>query len=89
MASNWRSRQGLHDYLSTARIVGIEGLDTRALTRHLRESGAMRVGISTVESDPAKLLEKVKASAEMTGAKIVTGTHDLFGHSDVKLADDA
>ncbi len=51
-------------------MVGISGIDTRALTRHLRESGAMRVGISTVETDPAKLLEKVKASAEMTGANL-------------------
>lgn len=68
--SNWRSRRSLDDELKAQGVVGISGIDTRALTRHLRESGAMRVGISTVETDPAKLLEKVKASAEMTGANL-------------------
>ncbi|MEV5002061.1 glutamine-hydrolyzing carbamoyl-phosphate synthase small subunit [Nocardioides sp. LML1-1-1.1] len=68
--SNWRSRRSLDDELRAQGVVGISGIDTRALTRHLRESGAMRVGISTVETDPAKLLEKVKASAEMTGANL-------------------
>ena len=68
--SNWRSRRTLDDELRAQGVVGISGIDTRALTRHLRESGAMRVGISTVETDPAKLLEKVKASAEMTGANL-------------------
>lgn len=68
--SNWRSQRSLDDELKAQGVVGISGIDTRALTRHLRESGAMRVGISTVETDPAKLLEKVKASAEMTGANL-------------------
>ncbi len=68
--SNWRSRRSLDDELKAQGVVGISGIDTRALTRHLRESGAMRVGISTVETDPARLLEKVKASAEMTGANL-------------------
>lgn len=68
--SNWRSQRSLDDELRAQGVVGISGIDTRALTRHLRESGAMRVGISTVETDPAKLLEKVKASAEMTGANL-------------------
>ena len=44
--SNWRSRQQVHDYLQEAKIVGIEGLDTRALTRHLREHGSQQ-GIIT------------------------------------------
>jgi carbamoyl-phosphate synthase small subunit len=68
--SNWRSRRSLDDELAAQGVVGISGIDTRALTRHLRERGAMRVGISTVETDPARLLEKVKASAEMTGANL-------------------
>ena len=68
--SNWRSRRSLDDELKAQGIVGIQGIDTRALTRHLRDSGAMRVGISTVETDPEKLLAKVKASAEMTGANL-------------------
>ena len=68
--SNWRSQRSLHDDLRDQGVVGISGVDTRALTRHLRERGAMRVGISTVETDPEKLLDKVKASAEMTGADL-------------------
>ena len=43
-------------------------VDTRAITRHLRERGAMRVGVSSVETDPAALLERVRAQPEMTGA---------------------
>ena len=68
--SNWRSQRSLHDDLRDQGVVGISGVDTRALTRHLRERGAMRVGISTVETDPEKLLDKVKASAEMAGADL-------------------
>lgn len=68
--SNWRSRRSLDDDLKAQHIVGIQGVDTRALTRHLRESGAMRVGISSIDTDPAKLLDKVKASAEMSGANL-------------------
>ncbi|MBM9458831.1 glutamine-hydrolyzing carbamoyl-phosphate synthase small subunit [Nocardioides sp. zg-536] len=68
--SSWRSRRTLDDELRAQGVVGISGVDTRALTRHLRERGAMRVGISTVETDPAVLLEKVKASAEMAGSNL-------------------
>ena len=69
-ASNWRSERSLDDELRDQGVVGISGIDTRALTRHLRDRGAMRVGISTVEHDPHALLEKVHASAEMTGAAL-------------------
>ncbi|SFC78588.1 carbamoyl-phosphate synthase small subunit [Nocardioides terrae] len=68
--SNWRSRRTLDDELREQGIVGIAGVDTRALTRHLRERGAMRVGISTVEADPEALLARVRESAEMTGAEL-------------------
>jgi carbamoyl-phosphate synthase small subunit len=68
--SNWRSRRSLDEELKAQGVVGISGIDTRALTRHLRERGAMRVGISTIETDPERLLEKVKASAEMSGANL-------------------
>jgi len=70
-ASNWRSQRSLDDELRTQGIVGISGIDTRALTRHLRERGAMRVGIfsgSSAQADPAALLQRVKASPEMVGA---------------------
>ncbi|WP_101831921.1 glutamine-hydrolyzing carbamoyl-phosphate synthase small subunit [Frankia canadensis] len=70
--SNWRSRGRLDDELAAAGIVGISGIDTRALTRHLRERGAMRCGISSVlgEEEPAGLLERVRRSPEMVGADL-------------------
>jgi carbamoyl-phosphate synthase small subunit len=68
--SSWRSRRTLDDALREQGVVGIAGVDTRALTRHLRERGAMRVGISTVESDPEALLARVQESAEMTGLEL-------------------
>jgi carbamoyl-phosphate synthase small subunit len=58
--SNWRSRGSLGDYLKENNIVGIEGIDTRALTRHIRNQGAQMGIISTVEDDPKKLHEKAK-----------------------------
>jgi carbamoyl-phosphate synthase small subunit len=51
-------------------VVGISGIDTRALTRHLRERGAMRVGVSSVERDPAALRRRVLASPGMVGADL-------------------
>ncbi|HET8959096.1 glutamine-hydrolyzing carbamoyl-phosphate synthase small subunit [Nocardioides sp.] len=68
--SNWRARRSLDEELREQGVVGISGVDTRALTRHLRERGAMRVGISTTESDPEVLLERVRASAEMAGSEL-------------------
>jgi carbamoyl-phosphate synthase small subunit len=70
--SNWRSVRPLDEELRIQGVVGISGIDTRALTRHLRERGAMRVGISTTESDPQALLERVLASASMTGAELAS-----------------
>ncbi|MGI8760820.1 MAG: glutamine-hydrolyzing carbamoyl-phosphate synthase small subunit [Jatrophihabitantaceae bacterium] len=69
-ASNWRSRRSLEDELAAHGIVGISGIDTRALTRHLRERGAMRCAISTVDTDPQSLLQKVIASPRMLGADL-------------------
>ena len=68
--SNWRSRRSLDDALREQGVVGISGVDTRALTRHLRERGAMRVGISTTETDPGALLQRVRESGEMAGANL-------------------
>ncbi|MDA8388493.1 MAG: glutamine-hydrolyzing carbamoyl-phosphate synthase small subunit, partial [Nitrospiraceae bacterium] len=59
--SNWRSHAPLGQYLKEHGITAIEGIDTRALTRHLRENGAQTGIISTVEADPARLLEKARA----------------------------
>jgi len=71
MRSNWRSNRSLDSALRAQGVIGIAELDTRALTRHLRERGAMRVGISTVEDDVEALLAKVLASPPMAGANLV------------------
>ncbi|WP_326612949.1 glutamine-hydrolyzing carbamoyl-phosphate synthase small subunit [Streptomyces scopuliridis] len=70
--SNWRSRRSLDDELVAQGVVGISGIDTRALTRHLRERGAMRVGIFSGASlaDEATLLARVQEAPEMTGANL-------------------
>ena len=70
MPSSWRARRSLPDELVQQGVVGISGVDTRALTRHLRDRGAMRVGVSSVETDPAALLERVLASPKMAGADL-------------------
>ncbi|MBO4164631.1 MULTISPECIES: glutamine-hydrolyzing carbamoyl-phosphate synthase small subunit [Micromonospora] len=70
IGSNWRATGGLEDRLGVEGVVGIAGVDTRALTRHLRERGAMRVGISSVEDDPRALLERVRQSPQMVGADL-------------------
>ncbi|WP_442916493.1 glutamine-hydrolyzing carbamoyl-phosphate synthase small subunit [Lentzea sp. DG1S-22] len=70
--SNWRSRRGLDEELANQGVVGISGLDTRTLTRHIREQGAMRAGVfSGAElTDDASMVEQVKASAQMVGANL-------------------
>ncbi|MCF6508200.1 glutamine-hydrolyzing carbamoyl-phosphate synthase small subunit [Blastococcus sp. MG754426] len=67
--SNWRATGGLDDELAAQGVVGISGVDTRALTRHLRDRGAMRAGIST-ELDAEALLARVTAAASMSGADL-------------------
>jgi carbamoyl-phosphate synthase small subunit len=68
--SNWRSLRSLDDELGEQRIVGISGIDTRALTRHLRERGAMRCGVSSLDLDPDSMLAKVHTSPSMVGADL-------------------
>jgi carbamoyl-phosphate synthase small subunit len=68
--SNWRASGSLDEELARQGVVGISGVDTRALTRHLRERGAMRVGISSVESDSNALLARVREAPAMTGAAL-------------------
>jgi carbamoyl-phosphate synthase small subunit len=70
IASSWRARRELDDYLRAENVPGIAIRGTRLLTRRVREQGAMRAAISTVESDPGALLERVLASPEMTGADL-------------------
>ncbi|GLY96076.1 glutamine-hydrolyzing carbamoyl-phosphate synthase small subunit [Actinoplanes sp. NBRC 103695] len=68
--SSWRATASLDERLATEGVVGIAGVDTRALTRHLRSRGAMRVGISSVTTDPAELRERVLSQPEMLGADL-------------------
>jgi len=69
--SNWRSQKGLGDFLRTWGMVGIEGVDTRALTRHLRDAGAQQGAISTEDLDPKSLSARAKASPCMVGLDLV------------------
>ncbi|WP_369254567.1 glutamine-hydrolyzing carbamoyl-phosphate synthase small subunit [Geodermatophilus amargosae] len=68
--ANWRATGGLDDELAAQGVVGISGIDTRALTRHLRERGAMRAGISSVDTDAGALLARVRAAEGMAGADL-------------------
>jgi carbamoyl-phosphate synthase small subunit len=71
--SSWRSQRSLEDDLVAQGVVGVCGVDTRALTRHLRERGAMRVGLfsGAAAGQPQDvLLERVRAAAPMTGAAL-------------------
>ncbi|MCM8760978.1 MAG: glutamine-hydrolyzing carbamoyl-phosphate synthase small subunit, partial [Candidatus Omnitrophica bacterium] len=71
IASNWRSRQTLDEYLKQNGIVGIEGVDTRSLTLHIRQAGAMKAVISTTDTDEESLVAKAKASAGLIGRDLV------------------
>jgi len=70
LASSWRATRNLDAYLRAERVPGIAIRGTRLLTRRVRERGAMRAAISTVETSPEKLLERVLASPQMTGADL-------------------
>jgi carbamoyl-phosphate synthase small subunit len=72
VASNWRSTETLDSYLKRHGIVGIEHIDTRALVRHIRDKGAMRAGISSVDLDEKSLLEKVLSSPEMKNRELAS-----------------
>ena len=75
IVSNWRSQSSLDDELKKAGVVGVAEVDTRAITRHLRESGAMRVGLfsgaDAAKSD-SELVELVKKSPQMKGANLTS-----------------
>jgi carbamoyl-phosphate synthase small subunit len=69
--SNWRSRKSLARYLKEAQVPGVEGIDTRALTKHIRQAGAMRAALSTLDLDPDSLVSKARQSPSMTGLDLV------------------
>ncbi|MGO9062902.1 MAG: glutamine-hydrolyzing carbamoyl-phosphate synthase small subunit [Candidatus Binataceae bacterium] len=69
--SNWRAEMPLHEYLRKAGVVGIEGIDTRALVRHIRTCGAQEAVISSVDLNPESLVRKAKASPGLVGRDLV------------------
>jgi carbamoyl-phosphate synthase small subunit len=75
--SNYRSTQSLAEYLSGQGILGVEGLDTRALTRHIRNGGAMRAIISTADLDTESLTRRAKAIPSMVGMDLARGVSTL------------
>lgn len=70
--SNYRSTGSLSDYLKKQGVMGIDGLDTRALTLHLRNSGAMRVFISTEDPDPLSCVAKARQVLSMVGQDLAS-----------------
>jgi carbamoyl-phosphate synthase small subunit len=72
MASNWRSQGTLDAYLKRANIVAIEGIDTRALVRHIRDKGAMRACISSVDLDDESLIAKARQSPPMENRELAS-----------------
>ncbi|HEY3232482.1 MAG TPA: carbamoyl-phosphate synthase domain-containing protein, partial [Roseiflexaceae bacterium] len=69
--SNWRATASLDVYLRDQGVVGITGLDTRALVRHIREAGAMRAVISSQDPDPERLVAAARATPSMEGLDLV------------------
>jgi carbamoyl-phosphate synthase small subunit len=90
LASNWRSEDGVSDFLAGFGVPVISDIDTRALVRHLRKFGAMRGVLSTVDRDEASLVAKAKASPSIVGLDLASrvttsfqyqwaeGTRDIF-----------
>jgi carbamoyl-phosphate synthase small subunit len=75
--SNWASHRSLGALLDESGVLGVEGVDTRALTRHLRDKGAMRGMISTIEHNPAVLREKANAHPSMVGLDLASTSSQL------------
>ena len=71
LASNWRKDQELGEYLKQNNILAVEGIDTRALTLHIREKGAMRAVLSTQDLDEQSLVNKAKRSRGLVGLDLV------------------
>ena len=69
--SNWRSQATLHDFLTTHGVIGIQGIDTRALTRHIRSTGAQQAVISTKSKDHQKLVTQANRLPSLEGRDLV------------------
>ena len=86
MSSSWRATRGLHEELAASGVVGINEVDTRRLTRHIRSQGAMRAAISTDVLDADALAEQVRAAPGMLGADLVSEVSTARAY-DVPAAD--
>jgi carbamoyl-phosphate synthase small subunit len=88
--SSWRSTASLSEFLVKHNIIGISDVDTRAITRHIRDKGAMRCAISTDILDREQLVEVARQSAQMTGAdftaEVTTARKYKMGAGDYKVA---
>jgi carbamoyl-phosphate synthase small subunit len=71
--SNWRAEGSLESYLRAQDITALSGIDTRAVTRHIRSSGAMRAAIASAGTDPAAVLERILAHPRMEGLDLTCG----------------
>jgi carbamoyl-phosphate synthase small subunit len=69
--SNFRSTQGLSEYLEQAGVIGLQGIDTRALVKHIRTQGALKGILSTVDLDAQSLVAKAQASPGLVGRDLV------------------
>ena len=87
--SNYRSEQSLDEFLKTHGITGLQGIDTRAVTRRIREIGAMRCMIAVSDLPDKDLIEKVRNSAQMEGAELVSsvssGKVETIGETNAKF----
>ncbi|HLO00543.1 MAG TPA: glutamine-hydrolyzing carbamoyl-phosphate synthase small subunit [Pyrinomonadaceae bacterium] len=72
MASNWRAQETLDSYLKRWNIVALEGVDTRALVRHIRDKGAMRACISTIDLEEESLVNKARRSPSMENRELAS-----------------
>ena len=72
ITSNWRAEESLESYLKRWNIVAIEGIDTRALVRHIRDKGAMRACLSTTDLDEKSLVEKARQSPPMENRELAS-----------------
>lgn len=70
--SNWRSENDLGSYMAKYGVVGIEGVDTRALTKLIRSKGAQKAAVSTIDTDPESLLRRVRDARGILGVDLVT-----------------
>jgi carbamoyl-phosphate synthase small subunit len=75
--SNWASERSLAALLEECGVIGVEGIDTRALTRHLRDKGAMRGVVSTVDHNPRALREKANTHPSMVGLDLASTSSEL------------